>query len=98
MPWAPSSEESCPPAQARAATAPTLLQWFGDVLLRFFYRSVGGRTAGEVKEYEFCRTEKDGHLLIVTMTRANQLNALHPPAHLEYQVSAPGQRTDATTT
>lgn len=51
-----------------------------------------------MKEYEFCRTEKDGHLLIVTMTRANQLNALHPPAHLEYQVSAPGQRTDATTT
>jgi hypothetical protein len=43
------------------------------------------KTAGEVTEYDFCRTEKDGHLLIVTMTRSAQLNALHPPAHLEYQ-------------
>ena len=40
---------------------------------------------GEVVEHEFCKTEKDGHLLVVTMNRPKQLNALHPPAHLEFQ-------------
>lgn len=43
------------------------------------------KTGGEVTEHEFCKTEKDGHLFIVTMNRPSQLNALHPPAHLEFQ-------------
>eukprot|EP01047_Picozoa_sp_COSAG01_P054678 COSAG01_NODE_6002_length_3907_cov_11.824055_1_plen_141_part_00 len=37
------------------------------------------------QQLEFCRTEKDGHFLIVTLTRSKKLNALHPPAHLELQ-------------
>lgn len=32
---------------------------------------------------EFCTTETDGHLLIVTLNRPEKLNALHPPANVE---------------
>jgi crotonobetainyl-CoA hydratase len=32
---------------------------------------------------EFCRTEREGHLLIVTLARPDVLNALHPPANRE---------------
>ena len=32
---------------------------------------------------EFCKAERDGHLLIVTMNRPERLNALHPPANFE---------------
>lgn len=32
---------------------------------------------------EFCRVERDGRLLIVTLSRPELLNALHPPANLE---------------
>ena len=32
---------------------------------------------------EFCRTERDGHLLTVTITRPEVMNSLHPPANQE---------------
>lgn len=32
---------------------------------------------------EFCRTEKDGNLLVVTLNRPDVLNSLHPPANAE---------------
>jgi enoyl-CoA hydratase/carnithine racemase len=32
---------------------------------------------------EFCKTERDGRILTVTLDRPELLNALHPPAHLE---------------
>jgi crotonobetainyl-CoA hydratase len=32
---------------------------------------------------EFCKTERDGHLFIVTMNRPDVMNALHPPANRE---------------
>lgn len=32
---------------------------------------------------EFCTTEKDGNLLIITLNRPDRLNALHPPANAE---------------
>lgn len=32
---------------------------------------------------EFCTTERDGNLLIVTLNRPDRLNALHPPANAE---------------
>ncbi len=32
---------------------------------------------------EFCTTEKDGNLLVVTLNRPDRLNALHPPANAE---------------
>jgi enoyl-CoA hydratase/carnithine racemase len=32
---------------------------------------------------EFCRAERDGHLLLVTIDRPEVLNALHPPANHE---------------
>jgi enoyl-CoA hydratase/carnithine racemase len=33
--------------------------------------------------HEFCRVERDGRLLIVTMNRPEVMNALHPPANFE---------------
>jgi len=35
------------------------------------------------KPHEFCRIERDGHVLIITLDRPEVLNALHPPAHRE---------------
>jgi crotonobetainyl-CoA hydratase len=32
---------------------------------------------------EFCKTERQGHLLVVTLHRPDVLNALHPPANRE---------------
>ncbi len=32
---------------------------------------------------EFCKSERDGHLLTVTITRPEVMNALHPPANFE---------------
>jgi crotonobetainyl-CoA hydratase len=32
---------------------------------------------------EFCKSERDGHLLVVTLHRPDVLNALHPPANRE---------------
>jgi enoyl-CoA hydratase/carnithine racemase len=32
---------------------------------------------------EFCLSERDGHLLVVTMNRPEVMNALHPPANFE---------------
>ena len=32
---------------------------------------------------EFCKTDRDGHLLVVTLQRPDVLNALHPPANRE---------------
>ncbi|MGI9597882.1 MAG: enoyl-CoA hydratase-related protein [Acidimicrobiales bacterium] len=32
---------------------------------------------------EFCTTEKDGNLLIITLNRPDRLNSLHPPANAE---------------
>ncbi|MGE0659306.1 MAG: enoyl-CoA hydratase-related protein, partial [Reyranellaceae bacterium] len=32
---------------------------------------------------EFCKTEKDGHLFIVTMNRPEVMNSLHPMANQE---------------
>ncbi len=33
--------------------------------------------------YEFCKAERDGAILTVTIDRADQMNALHPPANAE---------------
>lgn len=33
--------------------------------------------------HEFCRAEREGHLLIVTLDRPERMNALHPPANQE---------------
>ena len=35
--------------------------------------------------YEFCKTETDGRLLIVTINRPEVMNALHPPASFELE-------------
>ncbi len=32
---------------------------------------------------EFCKTDREGHLLVVTLDRPDVLNALHPPANRE---------------
>ena len=32
---------------------------------------------------EFCRVELSGHVMTVTITRPERLNALHPPANAE---------------
>jgi crotonobetainyl-CoA hydratase len=32
---------------------------------------------------EFCKTERDGRLLVVTLNRPDVMNALHPPANFE---------------
>src|SRR5512144_187943 len=34
---------------------------------------------------EFCKVERDGHLLVVTMNRPDVMNALHPPANFELE-------------
>lgn len=34
---------------------------------------------------EFCTTEQDGNVLIVTINRPKQMNALHPPANAELE-------------
>ncbi len=34
-------------------------------------------------DYEFCKIERDGRLLIVTLNRPERMNALHPPANIE---------------
>jgi crotonobetainyl-CoA hydratase len=36
-----------------------------------------------MSEYEYCLSERDGHLLIVTLNRPAVMNALHRPAHEE---------------
>lgn len=36
-----------------------------------------------MSDYEFCTTEVDGHLLIVTINRPDVMNSLHPPANFE---------------
>jgi len=36
-----------------------------------------------VAEHQFCRVERDGRLLIVTLNRPEVMNALHRPAHFE---------------
>ena len=35
-------------------------------------------------DYEFLTTEIDGHILTVTINRPDVMNALHPPAHAEF--------------
>ena len=35
-------------------------------------------------DYEFLTTEIDGHVLTVTINRPDVMNALHPPAHAEF--------------
>jgi enoyl-CoA hydratase/carnithine racemase len=37
-----------------------------------------------VADYEFCKVEKEGRLTIVTINRPEVMNALHPPAHFEF--------------
>lgn len=36
-----------------------------------------------MSDYEFCTTEVDGHLLIVTINRPDVMNSLHPAANFE---------------
>ena len=36
-----------------------------------------------MSEFQFCRAERDGHLLTVTINRPEVMNALHPPANFE---------------
>jgi crotonobetainyl-CoA hydratase len=35
--------------------------------------------------YQFATTERDGHVLIVTINRPDRMNALHPPANAELE-------------
>ena len=35
-------------------------------------------------DFEFLTTEIDGHILTVTINRPEVMNALHPPAHAEF--------------
>ena len=35
-------------------------------------------------DYEFLKTEVNGHILEVTITRPDVMNALHPPSHKEF--------------
>ena len=35
-------------------------------------------------DYEFLKTDTDGHILTVTINRPERMNALHPPAHAEF--------------
>ena len=35
-------------------------------------------------DYEFLKTEVDGHILTVTINRPEVYNALHPPSHAEF--------------
>ena len=35
-------------------------------------------------DYEFLKTDIDGHILTVTINRPERMNALHPPAHAEF--------------
>jgi crotonobetainyl-CoA hydratase len=50
-------------------------------------RAARGYDASTPKEekavLEFCRVERDGRLLVVTIDRPELMNALHPPANLE---------------
>ena len=34
--------------------------------------------------YQFCKVEKEGRITIVTINRTDVMNALHPPAHFEF--------------
>ncbi|HXM00850.1 MAG TPA: enoyl-CoA hydratase-related protein [Rhizomicrobium sp.] len=34
-------------------------------------------------DYEFCKVERDGRLTVITLSRPDVMNALHPPAHFE---------------
>ena len=36
------------------------------------------------KEYEFLKTDTEGHILIVTINRPDVMNSLHPPSHQEF--------------
>ena len=35
-------------------------------------------------DYQFCKVEKEGRVTIVTINRPDVMNALHPPAHFEF--------------
>ena len=35
-------------------------------------------------DYEFLKVERDGKLTIITINRPEVYNALHPPAHFEF--------------
>jgi len=37
-----------------------------------------------IKEYEFLKTDTEGHILIVTINRPDVMNSLHPPSHQEF--------------
>ena len=37
-------------------------------------------------KYEFCKVEKEGRITIVTINRPDVMNALHPPAHWEFDL------------
>ncbi|HWI27532.1 MAG TPA: enoyl-CoA hydratase-related protein [Stellaceae bacterium] len=45
-------------------------------------------------EYQFCRVEREGRLLIVTLNRPEVMNALHRPAHFELDEVFNGFATD----
>lgn len=36
-----------------------------------------------MSDYEFCKTDREGNVLIVTLNRPDVMNALHPPSHVE---------------
>ncbi len=36
-----------------------------------------------MSEREFCTAEREGNILVVTINRPAQMNALHPPANAE---------------
>lgn len=38
-----------------------------------------------MSDYEFCKVEREGRLTIVTMSRPDVMNAIHPPANFELE-------------
>jgi crotonobetainyl-CoA hydratase len=47
------------------------------------FRKLKNSRGKRMADYQFCKAERDGKLLIVTLNRPEVMNALHAPAHVE---------------